>query len=180
MYTFLLSISLIYTKEVLACLQAVIHLVPGLSSNTSIQETSDSCSYNGFMPLVVVCLVYTSKAGSSEIHAHVLCRLVYRSRYKRTTWSDSKGNCALQSRCFLFIPLPFPARSLLMRTLASFQVAEPPSVSTDSNSSMPSFSTESASPSADVSTYLTYMGRSLKRSKSWGIRTTRSAPGDET
>jgi len=98
--------------------------------------------------------------------------------YSRTSCRDSNGIWTLHSRCFLFRPLPLPTNSRLIRTFAIFHTLDPPSVSTDSSSKTPSFS--SASSPVPVPEYLTYMGSSLNLSRSCGICTTRSAPGEET
>ncbi|WVZ21499.1 hypothetical protein V8G54_008821 [Vigna mungo] len=83
------------------------------------------------------------------------------------------------SLCFLFSGLPLPDFCLLTFTSAKPQVQHFVSRSKDSSMKTPSLSAAGLFGSL-LMTYFTYIGRSLKRSRSSGIRTILSTPGEDT
>lgn len=101
------------------------------------------------------------------------------SECNRTKRRESKGVLKCQSRCFLLSGLPFPAFSLFTLTSAKPHVQHFASMSKERSLKTPSPS-EDESASAISLAYFTYIGLSLNRSRSSGIRTTLSTPGDDT
>lgn len=101
------------------------------------------------------------------------------SECNRTKRNEPKGVLNRHSLCFLFSGLPFPAFSLLTLTSAKLQVQYFVSMSKDSSLKTPSPSADGLFESSSMA-YFTYIGLSLNRSRSSGIRTILSTPGEDT
>jgi len=101
------------------------------------------------------------------------------SGYTRTRRKEWKGVSKRHSLCFLLRGLPFPAFSLFTLTSANPQVQYLVSISKETSLRTPSLSEDESLASASL-TYFTYIARSLNRSRSSGIRTTLSTPGEDT